>query len=251
MKPQYKKNTRTKFCGNDSLKFQQITTKKNAWMISLTSCETPVEAKHKTEKITDTPDVQNTTEVQNETAQKHEATKTSSAQASDTKSFEAYSMLSENYIVGADGNFWYYEKYNDAGEIIFKKYYEKNILIKQQDFFYEHDLLVKMTEKENKITTNYFYDKNKNIVKIEQSENGKNFIIKKTYNEKNLLTQTEYEKDGRQIVQKLFYTSDKKLLREENYEDGIIISKIEYRAEKKRVHIYQNGKEIKVFDDNN
>lgn len=251
MKPQYKKNTRTKFPGNDSLKFRQITTKKNAWMISLTSSETPVEAKHKTEKISDTPDGQNTTEVQNETTQKHEATKTSSAHASGTKSFEAYSMLSENYIVGADGNFWYYEKYNDAGEIIFKKYYEKNILIKQQDFFYEHDLLVKMTEKENKITTNYFYDKNKNIVKIEQSENGKNFIIKKTYNEKNLLTQTEYEKDGRQIVQKLFYTSDKKLLREENYEDGIIISKIEYLAEKKRVHIYQNGKEIKVFNDNN
>lgn len=165
------------------------------------------------------------------------------------KNQETYSSLAENYILVAEGDSWIYEKYNDFGDIVFVKYYDKNSIVKEQEFFYEDKKLIKMIETEKNKSCEYFYDKNRNPIKIEERV-GKDFKnIYKTYNSKNQLIQTETKKDDKKITQKLFYKNDGSIAREENYEDDIIISKIEYLKDKKRVHIYENAKELRAFDD--
>lgn len=165
------------------------------------------------------------------------------------KPIEPYSALSKDYLMVGVGERWYYEKYDDAGEVLFRKWYEKDRVTKVQTFFYEAKLLVRMEETEANETAIYYYDERHNAVKIKTAENGEPLTITKTYNEKNLVTEIKTEKKGRIVLQKLFYKKDGSLLREENYECDILVSVITYTDGKKHVVLYNNGKEIKSFDE--
>lgn len=170
-------------------------------------------------------------------------------EAENSKISKSYSTMFDKYVLVTIGEKWFYEKYNDNGQIVFKKWFDKDQLIKDQKFFYENKHLLKIIETTNNKTANTFYDKNKNIIKIEVIEMGISIVTKKTYNDKNLLIEVENQKDKKKTLQKFFYKKDNSLLREENYEDGVMVSKIEYLDNKKQVEIYQNGLKIKAFDD--
>lgn len=103
------------------------------------------------------------------------------------------------------------------------------------------------TSQEKNIT--HFYDKNQNVIKIETKISGVLTVTQKKYNAKNELTEVETERNGKKLLQKIFYKNDGLIAYEESYTDDVLNSKIEYNGTKKRVHIFLDGKEIKVFDD--
>lgn len=160
-----------------------------------------------------------------------------------------FSTMSEDYVLLGNDGLWYYEKFDDNGNLLFARWYDKDKIVKEENYFYEDKRLQKMEKVFEGKKTFYFYDDKKNIVRIEEKLQDETVISLKTYNGKNQLVKIETDKADLKTVQKFFYKNDGRILREENYENGILISIIEYFGEKKRVHIFDNGKEIKVFDD--
>ncbi|MEL3909225.1 MAG: hypothetical protein P1P64_09510 [Treponemataceae bacterium] len=160
-----------------------------------------------------------------------------------------FSTMSETYVLLGNDGLWYYEKFSDDGNLLFARWYDKDKIVKEENYFYDDERLQKMEKVFEGKKTFYFYDDRKNIIRIEEKFQDKTIVSLKTYNEKNHLVKIQTENDGLKTEQKLFYKSDGNILREENYKDEILISIIEYLGEKKRVHLFDNGKEIKVFDD--
>jgi hypothetical protein len=160
-----------------------------------------------------------------------------------------FSALSDSYIIVGDDSSWYYETFNDDGTVSQVFWYDKDKIVKEQKFFYENNYLQKMVETSQEKNITHFYDKNQNVIKIETKISGVLTVTQKKYNAKNELTEVETEKNGKKLLQKIFYKNDGSIAYEESYTDGVLNSKIEYNGTKKRVHIFLDGKEIKVFDD--
>lgn len=188
------------------------------------------------------------------------STKTGSEKASGDEAAESdeqptveknFSNLGDGYMLVGDGDSWYYETLNDEGNIAFKYWYDKDKIIKQQSFFYENNLLQKVTELSENKSIVYGYDRNGNITRIEETADGLVTATKKKYNAKNAVIEIETESGDKIRLQKFFYKNDGSLWYEENYTDGVLNVKIEYFDKKKRVHIFLDGKEIKTFDDEN
>lgn len=188
------------------------------------------------------------------------STKTVSEKVSGDKAAESdeqptveknFSNLGDGYMLVGDGDSWYYETLNDEGNIAFKYWYDKDKIIKQQSFFYENNILQKVTETSENKSIVYGYDRNGNIIRIEENADGLVTATKKKYNAKNAVIEIETESVDKIRLQKFFYKNDGSLWYEENYTDGVLNAKIEYFDKKKRVHIFLDGKEIKTFDDEN
>lgn len=199
-------------------------------------------------------------DTERENSSDDKSTKAVSEKASGDKAAESdeqptveknFSNLGDGYMLVGDGDSWYYETFNDEGNIAFKYWYDKDKIIKQQSFFYENNILQKVTETSENKSIVYGYDRNGNIIRIEENADGLVTATKKKYNAKNAVIEIETESGDKIRLQKFFYKNDGSLWYEENYTDGVLNVKIEYFDKKKRIHIFLDGKEIKTFDDEN
>lgn len=221
---------------------------------------TPVEESDESPAESDGAQTPANGEAELKTGSDDKSTKTGSEKASGDKAAESaeqptveknFSNLGDGYMLVGDGDSWYYETLNDEGNIAFKYWYDKDKIIKQQSFFYENNLLQKVTELSENKSIVYGYDRNGNITRIEETADGLVTATKKKYNAKNAVIEIETESGDKIRLQKFFYKNDGSLWYEENYTDGVLNAKIEYFDKKKRVHIFLDGKEIKTFDDEN
>ena len=166
-----------------------------------------------------------------------------------------FSSIQSNGLTLANGNSWYFEEYDENGNIISTVSYNKKRLILKSQFEYNEDgkkISATLTEPKKIIKLN-FDDKGFQIGRTEykkrKGEVGDIFsVYENVYTEDGLLQEEKTTENG--ITTRKVYTYfDKKIVSETIFENDVKTLFIEYKEDIKIVHIFDEGVELSVFEE--
>ncbi|MGI5084674.1 hypothetical protein [Treponema putidum] len=162
-----------------------------------------------------------------------------------------YSIQSSGLTTGF-GDRWFFEELDDNGRPLLSVLYEKDKLIEKKTYTYKEGYLdscdIFLSDKLIKIKYNKKrMETEKNIYDAE----GKNELEKNiyTYNENNLLIESFLKKEGTEYISKYEYGNENKIKSKTDFINGNKISYTEYMTDKKIVHLFEDGKEIGVVEE--
>lgn len=166
-----------------------------------------------------------------------------------------FSSIQSCGLTLANGDEWYFEEYDENGNIISVASYNKNRLISKSQFEYnEEGKKVRATLTEpKKITKLTFNEKGMEIERTEykkrRGEIGDvNSSHQKVYDDEGILKEEISIENG--ITTKKVYTyNDKKLATETIFENDVKTLFIEYQENIKIIHIFDEDIEINTFEE--
>lgn len=158
-----------------------------------------------------------------------------------------YASIADGYVLVGDGDCWYYEKHDNEGRILFKKWFKNDTAVRTHLFTYTDGVLSESTDKSEDRTIVYSYDKESREIKSIETKNGVIKTTEKKYNAQNKIIEIKITEGHNTTLQKNFYTEDGKLKSEEHYINGLLAAKILYNGKNKTVSVYAAGKKIKEF----
>ena len=153
--------------------------------------------------------------------------------------------------IASDGK-WYFEEYDEAGNIISKISYNKNKMISASAIQYSNGKRSSERITEGKKIINVKYNSKGEEIgreELKSKKNGETVPIASsdsTYADDGKIKEESKTENG--ITTRRVYTYDKdKKTSETVYENGVQTLFIEYKDDKKVVHIFDEGKEVSVF----
>lgn len=167
---------------------------------------------------------------------------------------DEFSSIQMNGLTVANGNRWYFEEYDEYGNIIGKISYDNNKMIFKSNIEYDNGKKKsEMLTERKKITKISYNDKGVEISREEyqnkKGQLGKSLnAVSNVYNDNGKIKEEVKTENGITVRRVYEYEKDKKVS-ETIYENDIKTIFIEYKEEKKIVHIFDEGLEINVFEE--
>jgi|GEM_PF-1037796 len=163
-----------------------------------------------------------------------------------------FSSIQVTGLTIASGGKWYFEEYDEAGNIISKISYNKNKMISASAIQYSNGKRSSERITEGKKIINVKYNSKGEEIgreELKSKKNGESVPIASsasTYADDGKIREESKTENG--ITTRRVYTYDKdKKTSETVYENGVQTLFIEYKDDKKVVHIFDEGKEVSVF----
>ncbi len=167
------------------------------------------------------------------------------------KEDDFYSIQSSS-LTACHGDRWFLEEYDDYGKIILSVLYEKNVLVEKREYFYEGSyntgLDISLSDKLIKIKYN---EAGYEVEKLTYAKDGKTLKEKviNEYDSNNLLIKTYLTKDDTEYLSMFDYYKNKKKRTQTDFVNDEKVCFIEYKENIKVIHLFQFGKEIKVWEE--
>ena len=172
------------------------------------------------------------------------------------KEGEEFSSIQVSGLTIANGSKWYFEEYDENGNVMSTISYDNDKLIEEANFEYNNGKKVTATFIDPKKIAQVKY--NEKGIEIERAEykNKKGKIGKpiisntNRYNTQGLIKEETKTINGVTLRKEYAYSGNKRIT-ETVFENDIKILFIEYKEKTKIVHIFNEGIEIKVFEEEN
>lgn len=167
------------------------------------------------------------------------------------KASEDFYSLQNSGLTACYGERWFFEQFDENGNAIISVLYEKDKLIEKRSYTYNDGYKtaaeIVLSDKIIKIKYNKKGFELENEVYTPESE-----LTEKTvnvYNGKDLLVKTVFIKDETERSSEFSYNINGKRISQTDFLDGKKLSFIEYKNDKKIIHLFEDGKEIKILEE--
>ncbi len=165
---------------------------------------------------------------------------------------EEFYSLQNMGLTACYGERWFFEQFDENGRAVTSVLYEKDKLIEKRTYTYRDGYKsaaeVILSDKVIKIKYN---KKGLELENAVYNHDGAK-ILEKTiniYDEKYLLIKTAFIKDNTERSSEFVYNANGKKISQTDFFNGIKICFAEYKTDKKIIHLFENGKEIKLLEE--
>jgi len=168
--------------------------------------------------------------------------------------FSVFSSIQVNGLTIGNGSRWYFEEYDEEGNVVSSASYDRRKMIEESSIEYSEGKKVAAVFKDMKMIVKVKYNNKGVEVEREEFESNRGEIGKMLNSSKgvydeagNLLEETKVENG---VTKRYVYTYNKKEKATETvYEDDKQVLFVEYGEGSKTVHVFNEGEEVAVFNE--
>lgn len=165
-----------------------------------------------------------------------------------------FASIQVSGLTVANGDEWYFEEYDESGNVIGTISYAKEKMLSKSSIEYNDGKRIKATFIEPKKIIKVSYDEKGAEIAREEFKNRKGDIGKSLLSYGNIYDENGRIKEEVKVengleIRKVYTYENEKRTTEAIYENGVKTIFVEYKASSKIVHIFDGETEVSVFEE--